>query len=137
MRAKSGILRGREFVMKDLYSFSKTEEEFKKFYEVCANAYMKIFSRCGIGEKTHRTFASGGVFSKFSDEFQTVCPAGEDTIFIDKAKNMAINKEVCNDEILDELGLAKDALREEKAIEVGNIFPLGTRFSEALGLTYK
>ena len=137
LRAKSGILRSREFIMKDLYSFSRNEEEFRKFYEECAAAYLKIFDRAGIGSKTYRTFASGGSFSKFSDEFQTVCAAGEDTIYINEGRRLAVNKEVYNDATLSELGLRKEDMREERAIEVGNIFPLGTRFSEPLGLAYK
>lgn len=137
LRAKSGILRAREFVMKDLYSFGKDEKDFREFYEKCAEAYKKIFDRVGIGERTVRTFASGGAFSKFSDEFQTLCDAGEDTIFVSKEKGIAVNKEVYTDEVLADLGLKKEELKEEKAIEVGNIFPLGTRFSEALGLKYK
>jgi len=137
LRAKSGIMRTREFVMKDLYSFSRSEAEFREFYEACAAAYLKIFARVGLGEKTFRTFASGGSFSKFSDEFQTVCDSGEDVIYLDKAKGIAVNKEVYVDDVLAELGLKKTELSEEKAIEVGNIFPLGTRFSDALGLTFK
>ena len=137
LRAKSGIMRTREFVMKDLYSFSKSEEEFRQFYEQCAAAYMKIFARIGLGEKTFRTSASGGSFSKFSDEFQTICDAGEDTIHLHRGKRTAVNKEVYTDEVLADLGIKKDELEEVKAIEVGNIFPLGTRFSEALGLKYK
>ena len=123
--------------MKDMYSFSKDEAEFRKFYEETASAYKKIFDRVGIGEKTYRTFASGGTFSRFSDEFQTVSSAGEDTIYIHDGKKIAVNKEVCTDDVLAELGLSREELKEEKAIEVGNIFPLGTRFSDALGLTYK
>lgn len=137
LRAKSGIMRSREFVMKDLYSFSKNEEEFRTFYEACAEAYLKVFERVGLGAKTYRTFASGGSFSKFSDEFQTVCDAGEDTIYVHEGRKLAVNKEVYTDETLSELGLRKEDMREEKAIEVGNIFPLGTRFSESLGLVYK
>ncbi len=137
LRAKSGIMRCREFVMKDLYSFNRTEEEFREFYEKCAEAYKKIFARVGIGEKTHRVFASGGSFSKFSDEFQTICDAGEDIIYVHKEKNIAVNKEVYTDEVLKDLGVSKDEFEEKKAIEVGNIFPLGTKYSEALGLTYK
>jgi prolyl-tRNA synthetase len=137
LRAKSGIMRTREFVMKDLYSFSKDEAEFRTFYEECAAAYLRIFARAGIGEKTFRTFASGGSFSKFSDEFQTVCDAGEDTIYIHRGKGIAVNKEVYVDEVLSDLGINKSELEEAKAIEVGNIFPLGTRFSDALGLKYK
>ena len=137
LRAKSGIMRTREFVMKDLYSFSRSEQEFKDFYEACAGAYLKVFARAGIGDKTFRTFASGGSFSKFSDEFQTLCDSGEDIIYLDRAKGIAVNKEVYQDDVLSELGLEKSELTEEKAIEVGNIFPLGTRFSDALGLTFK
>lgn len=136
-RAKSGIMRTREFMMKDLYSFSRDEKEFREFYEKCAKAYMNIFERVGIGELTFRTFASGGSFSKFSDEFQTISDAGEDTIFIDKKKKIAINKEVYNDEVLADLKIKKEDLTEEKTIEVGNIFPLGTKYSEALGLYFK
>jgi prolyl-tRNA synthetase len=137
LRAKSGIMRSREFIMKDLYSFSRDEKEFKEFYEACAEAYLKIFERVGLGGVTYRTFASGGSFSKFSDEFQAVSDAGEDVIYIHEARRIAVNKEVYQDDVLAELGMKKSDLKEAKAIEVGNIFPLGTRFSDALGLTYK
>lgn len=137
LRAKSGIMRSREFLMKDMYSFSRSEEEHKKFYEKAANAYMKIFERVGLGDKTYRTFASGGSFSKFSDEFQTLSDAGEDIIYIDEEKNIAVNKEVFIDEILNEIGLDKNKLIEKKSIEIGNIFSLGTRFAEAEELLYK
>ena len=137
LRAKSGLMRTREFVMKDLYSFSKTQEEHDAFYEACAEAYMKIFARVGLGHVTYKTFASGGAFSKFSHEFQTVCDAGEDMIYVAPEKNLAVNKEVLEDEVLTELKLVREELLERKAIEVGNIFSLGTRFSEALGLTFK
>lgn len=136
LRAKSGLMRGREFLMKDLYSFSRTEEELEEFYELCADAYMKIFKRACLEDKTYRTFASGGAFSKFSDEFQTLSEAGEDTIFVDEDKNIAVNKEVFTDDVLKELGLDKKKLVEKKSIEVGNIFKLGTKYSEALGLAY-
>lgn len=137
VRAKSGIMRTREFVMKDLYSFSRSEEEFRTFYEACAGAYANIFERAGIGDRTYRTFASGGSFSKFSDEFQTTTEAGEDVIYISDERGIAVNKEVYTDEVLAELGLEKQALRAQKAVEVGNIFPLGTKYSDALGLVYK
>ena len=137
LRAKSGIMRTREFLMKDLYSFSRTEQEFKEFYEVCAAAYLRIFDRVGLGAKTYRTFASGGSFSKFSDEFQVACAAGEDTIYVHPERHIAVNKEVYTDEVLAELGLKKEELKEVKAIEVGNIFPLGTKYSAALGLNFK
>ena len=137
LRAKSGIMRTREFVMKDMYSFSKSEQEFRQFYEEAAQAYMKVFARIGLGEKTFRTFASGGSFSKYSDEFQTLSEAGEDTIHLHRNKKVAVNKEVYTDAVLADLGIKKNELEEVKAVEVGNIFPLGTRFSEALGLSYK
>ena len=137
LRAKSGIMRSREFIMKDLYSFSRSEEEFRKFYEAAAAAYLKIFDRVGLGKVTYRTFASGGSFSKFSDEFQTVSDAGEDVIYVHEGKRLAVNKEVYKDDVLADLGMKKSDLKEMKAIEVGNIFPLGTRFSDALGLSYK
>lgn len=135
-RAKSGILRGREFLMKDLYSFSKDKEEHDMFYKKATDAYLKVFERVGLAEKTYFTFASGGVFAKFSHEFQTETDAGEDIIYADTNKNFAINKEVYTDEVLKEVGYSKDSLEEKKTVEVGNIFTLGTRFSEPLGLNY-
>lgn len=136
-RSKSGILRGREFYWKALYSFSKNEEEHNEFYEKAKQAYKNVFNRVGIGHLTYMTFASGGTFAKFSHEFQTLTGAGEDTIYIDEDKNIAINKEVYTDEVIESLGLSKDSLVEKKAIEVGNIFSLGTKFSEPFDLKYK
>jgi len=136
-RAKSGIMRGREFYWKALYSFSKDEEEHNEFYEKMKEVYKNIFQKVGLGEKTFLTFASGGSFSKYSHEFQTISEAGEDLIYIDDKKNIALNKEVLNDEVLNDLGLEQNNLREEKAIEVGNIFSLGYKFSEALDLKFK
>ena len=137
MRAKSGIMRTREFDMKDLYSFCATQEQHDIFYEACAEAYMKIFTRIGIGHKTYRTFASGGAFSKFSHEFQTLAEAGEDIVYVNEDKAIAVNEEVLEVADLNELGVTKEELSKTKSIEVGNIFSLGTKFSEALGLTYK
>jgi len=137
LRAKSGILRGREFLMKDMYSFSRNQEEHDAFYETAKEAYKRVFTRAGIGDRTFLTFASGGSFSKFSHEFQTLTDSGEDTIYLDKKKKLAINKEVYNDEGLQESGLNKDDLEEVRAIEVGNIFPLGTKYAEAVGLKFK
>ncbi len=135
-RAKSGILRGREFLMNDLYSFTRNEAELDAFYQQVKEAYEKIFTRLGLMEKTYFTFASGGVFSKYSHEFQTESEFGEDVIYISDDKGIAINKEVLTDEVLTDLGLDKKELREVKTIEVGNIFKLGTRFSESLGLFF-
>lgn len=136
-RSKSGILRGREFYWKALYSFSRDEKEHEEFYEKIKEAYKNIFKRVGIGHLTYLTFASGGSFSKFSHEFQTLTSAGEDTVFIDENKELAINKEVYNDDVINSLGLNKDKLIEKRAIEVGNIFSLGTRFSKPFDLKYK
>jgi len=136
LRAKSGIMRGKEFLMKDLYSFSKDEAEHTSFYDKARAAYLNVFRRAGIGDKTYVTFASGGIFSEFSEEFQTVSDAGEDTIYVDEEKRLAVNKEVLTDETLAKLGMDRAKLVEKKAIEAGNIFNLGTRFSEPLGLSY-
>ncbi|MEN9920539.1 MAG: hypothetical protein RL538_432 [Candidatus Parcubacteria bacterium] len=136
-RAKSGIMRGREFLMKDLYDFSKDEAEHNEFYNRMREAYKRVFERAGIGEQTYVTFASGGIFSEFSEEFQTVSNAGEDIIYVDEKSGIALNSEVYTDEVIAKLGLVKEDLIEKKAIESGNIFHLGTKFSEPLGLTYK
>jgi prolyl-tRNA synthetase len=137
LRAKSGIFRGREFLMKDLYSFSKTQEELDVFYEKAIQAYKNIFQRIGLGDKTFITLATGGSFgTKYSHEFQTLTSAGEDIIYIHKEKNIAINQEVMNSDTLKELGVTEDELVKEKSIEVGNIYKLGTFYSEPLGLSY-
>lgn len=136
LRSKSGLMRGREFVMKDLYSFSQDRTKHEEFYEKCAAAYKIIFDRLGIGDITYRTFASGGSFSKFSDEFQTISPVGEDTIYVHKGKGIALNQEVYTDEVMADLGIKKEDLVQQTAVEVGNIFTLGTKFSEALDLSF-
>jgi len=135
-RAKSGIMRTREFVMKDLYSFCHSKEEQDAYYDKVKNTYIKIFKRLGLGDRTYLTFASGGSFSKYSHEFQTICDAGEDEIYIHHDKHIAINKEVMLPEVLKDLGIEEKDLRIEKASEVGNIFSLGTRFSDAMGLNF-
>ena len=145
-RAKSGVMRTREFVMKDLYSFSKNEAEHQMFYEKATEASKNVFRRVGIGDKTYLTGASGGMFSKFSHEFQTITDAGEDIIYINKEDygkglgmspgHTAFNKEIFTSDLKKDLGIKGD-FEEKKAAEVGNIFTLGTRFSEALGLSYK
>lgn len=140
-RAKAGIMRGREFLMKDLYSFSRTQEEHAAFYEKSKEAYMNVYRRVGLGDSTFITFASGGSFAKYSHEFQTVSEAGEDIIFVDEKRKVAINKEIMDDkasadQVLVELGVERGDLVEKKAVEVGNIFSLGTRFSEPLELNY-
>lgn len=136
VRSKSGLMRGREFWMKDLYSFSRSQAEHDAFYEKIALSYMKVFERLGLADDTFKTFASGGSFTKYSHEFQTISPVGEDTIYVDRAKGIAINEEVLTDEVLSDLGLERDDLEKQTAVEVGNIFTLGTRFSEPLDLTF-
>ncbi len=137
LRAKSGIMRTREFVMKDLYSFDIDEKAHNEFYEKAKMAYKNIFKRVGIDHITYLTFASGGMFAPFSHEFQTLTSSGEDTIFVDESKGIAVNKEVNNEEVLAKLGIDKSKLVEHRAVEVGNIFTLGTRFSDALDLKYQ
>lgn len=135
-RSKSGIMRGREFYWKALYSFSRDQAHHDAFYEKAKQAYHNVFSRVGLGDLTYLTFASGGTFSKYSHEFQAISDAGEDTIYIDTVKKIAINKEVLTDEVLADLGVARTDLKEATSIEVGNIFSLGHKFSEPFGLTY-
>ncbi len=136
LRAKSGIIRGREFIMKDMYSCSIDSEQHEAFYEATIQAYKKIYNRIGIGEDTYMTFASGSAFTKFSHEFQTICDAGEDTVFLHCGKNIAINEEVLNDQTLADLGIARDELEAVKTVEVGNIFNFGIQKSEDTDFTF-
>ena len=136
-RAKSGIMRSREFIMKDLYSFSTNEAEHAKFYDQVKESYRKIFETVGLGDITYITRASGGSFSKFSHEFQTLSDAGEDIIHVAPDFGIAINKEIIDQkEAFDDIEIPKEKFEPKSSIEVGNIFNLGTRFSEALGLTF-
>ncbi|MCR4330558.1 MAG: His/Gly/Thr/Pro-type tRNA ligase C-terminal domain-containing protein, partial [Patescibacteria group bacterium] len=136
LRAKSGLLRGREFMMKDMYSFHATEEDLEAYYEKMKGVYQNIFETVGLGGITRLTFASGGSFSKYSHEFQTVTPAGEDTIYLCESCMVAVNKEIIAEQnACPECG--NKELKEERSIEVGNIFNLKTKFSDAFGLTYK
>jgi prolyl-tRNA synthetase len=137
LRAKSGLLRGREFVMKDMYSLSRNQEEHRQVYEKVVEAYWRVYGRLGLGDITYRTYADGGVFTdEFSDEFQTLSEVGEDTIYLDEAKKVAINKEIYNDETLAKLGLDKNNLVEKKGVEVGNTFPLESKYTDGLGVYY-
>ena len=136
LRSKSGLMRGREFWMKDLYSFSKNQAEHEAFYEKTAEAYHEVYERLGLGDITYKTFASGGSFSKYSHEFQTLSDVGEDIIYVHEGKKIAINEEVYTDEVLADLGVTRDELVAKKAVEVGNIFTLGEKFSDALDLRY-
>lgn len=131
LRAKSGLLRGREFRMKDLYSFHPDEASHHEFYERAASAYTKVFQRVGLD--AYRVKASGGVFSaEYSDEFQVICPTGEDEIFVHHATKTGYNKEVEDKIPANE----KEKLERVRAIEVGNIFHLGTKYADAFDVQY-
>jgi prolyl-tRNA synthetase len=135
LRAKSGIMRGREFIMKDMYSFHASAEDLENYYQKVTEAYKKVYDRLGIGEDTYVTFASGGAFTKFSHEFQTICEAGEDVIYLHREKNIAVNEEVIDDAVK-ELGINKDEFEQVKTAETGNIFNFGTQKSDELGLYF-
>lgn len=135
LRAKSGVMRGREFIMKDMYSFHATKEDLDCYYDMVIEAYKRVYSRLGIGDDTYVTFASGGAFTKFSHEFQTICEAGEDVIYLHREKNIAINEEVIDDAVK-ELGINRDDLEKIKTAEVGNIFNFGTQKTDEMGLYY-
>lgn len=135
-RAKSGILRGREFLMKDLYSFHATQADLDAYYEKMKDSYKNIFEKVGVGDVTYLTFASGGTFSKYSHEFQILSVAGEDTIYLCEKCRIAVNEEIIKDQSICPECQNKD-LKQEKAVEVGNIFKLGTKYSGPFRLTYK
>lgn len=136
LRAKSGVLRGREFLMKDAYSFCADEVEHERLYEGMKDAYLRVFRRVGIGDDTFVTFASGGAFTEFSHEFQTICDAGEDTCYVNRGKGIAINEEVANEMTFRSLGVTREELALVRTAEVGNIFNFGRRKAEQLGLTF-
>ncbi|KXJ97828.1 MAG: Proline--tRNA ligase [Parcubacteria bacterium OLB19] len=136
LRAKSGIMRGREFVMKDMYSLHASKADMDDYYDKVIEAYKRIYQRLGLGEDTYVTFAGGGAFTKFSHEFQTICEAGEDVLYVNKAKNIAVNEEVLDD-ASSEIGIAKNELESVKSAEVGNIFKFGTEKGEQMNVTYK
>lgn len=134
-RAKSGILRGREFIMKDLYSFHSSADDLDKYYELVTQAYTNIYKRLGIGDITLKTYASGGSFSKYSHEFQTIADIGEDTTFVCEKCNIAVNKEIIEEQnTCPECGNSN--LIQKQSIEVGNIFKLQTKYSEAFNLEF-
>lgn len=135
LRSKSGIMRGREFVMKDMYSVHTTEEDMDRYYDEVIEAYKCVFDRLGIGDKTFVTFASGGAFTKFSHEFQTICDAGEDTLYVNAEQTIAVNEEVLED-ATKEIGIDKALLNPVVSAEVGNIFKFGTEKSEKMNFTF-
>lgn len=135
LRAKSGIMRGREFVMKDMYSFHESPADLEAYYNKTIEAYKRVYDRLGIGDDTYVTFASGGAFTKFSHEFQTICDAGEDVIYLHREKNIAINEEVIDDAVRD-LGISRDELEKVKTAETGNIFNFGSQKAEDMGFVF-
>jgi len=136
-RAKSGLMRGREFRMKDLYSFHVSEADLNAFYEKAKESYQAIFAALGLGADTFITYASGGDFTTaYSHEFQTLLANGEDTIYLDRATGVAYNKEVVTDEDAKKLGVDFSKMEIIRASEVGNIFPLGLKFSKAFDFSY-
>jgi prolyl-tRNA synthetase len=136
LRAKSGIMRGREFLMKDMYSFSSNQADHDEFYHQVEDAYKRIYERLGLGDCTYQTFASGGVFSKYSHEFQTIIEVGEDTIYYNADKSVVLNEEVLIPEVLEELGVKREELESTRAAEVGNIFTLKDKYSAPLNLEF-
>ena len=135
-RAKSGILRGREFNMKDLYSFHADEKDLDAYYTDATEAYFKVFKRLGLGDLTVLTYASGGVFSKYSHEYQPISDGGEDTIHLCEKCQVAVNQEIIDEQkVCPTCGNKK--LTEKKAIEVGNIFKIKTKFTEAFKFYYQ
>ncbi len=135
LRAKSGIMRGREFVMKDLYSLHTSQEDMDQYYDQVIEAYKRCYDRFGIGESTFITFASGGAFTKFSHEFQTICDAGEDILYANEDRSVAVNEEVLA-EATNELDIDKSTIKPVKSAEVGNIFKFGTEKAEKMGITF-
>ena len=135
LRAKSGIMRGREFLMKDMYSVHATKEDLEQFYSQVIAAYQRIYDRLGVGDQTYVTFAAGGAFTKFSHEFQTICPAGEDWLYLDRERNIAVNEEVL-DTAVTELNLNRDNLEKVRSAEVGNIFNFGIDKAEQMGVNF-
>ncbi|MFH1462240.1 MAG: aminoacyl--tRNA ligase-related protein [bacterium] len=137
LRVKSGLLRGIEFIMKDLYSFHQDEKDLERYYEKVKKAYFQIFKRCGLEKETFLTFASGGNFAKYSHEFQTVTPYGEDIIYLCQKCKLAVNNEIVKEEKYLCPKCKSQKLETKKAIEVGNIFKLKDKFSQAFSLKFK
>lgn len=135
-RAKSGLLRGREFIMKDLYSFHTTETDLDTYYDQMRRAYARVYERVGV--KAYEVAASGGTFSKFSHEYQVFTDAGEDLVYhCDRECGYAVNKEIMT---VDEGGVCPECGQGKvlvtKAIEVGNIFKLKNKYSDAFDYTF-
>jgi prolyl-tRNA synthetase len=136
LRAKSGIMRGREFLMKDLYSFHASKEDLENYYSEVMKAYQRVFARLGLGEETFVTFASGGSFTKFSHEFQTICDAGEDITYLNRDQNLAFNEEILDEALASGEIATREGLEKVKTAEVGNIFNFGTQKTDEMGLYF-
>lgn len=136
LRAKSGLIRGRELLMKDLYSFHADEEDFRRFYfDTADKAYKKVFERCGLD--AYLTEAAGGSFTKeHTIEYQVFSEAGEDIVLYCAECRFAQNREISLLKAGDQCPKCKGEIRSAKSIEVGNIFPLGTKYSLPMGLLY-
>jgi prolyl-tRNA synthetase len=144
LRVKSGLMRTREFLMKDLYSFHENQEDLNDYYEKVYENYIAIFTECGIRKNklmdkiTYPTLASGGTFSRYSHEFQTVTESGEDTIYICKKCYIGINKDIKNEiKVCPNSPCDSKEFEERKAVEVGNIFKLGTKYSLPFDLKFR
>jgi prolyl-tRNA synthetase len=135
LRAKSGIMRGREFLMKDMYSLHTSQKDMDEYYERVIKAYERAYDRLGIGDSKFVTFASGGAFNKFSHELHTICEVGEDVLYVNGDRSVAVNEEVLDD-AAKELGVDKAELKPVKSAEVGNIFKFGTEKSEQMQIYY-
>lgn len=133
-RVKSGLLRGREFIMKDMYSFSASDEQHQKYYDNVIPAYFNVFKRLGLDAKLVE--ASGGIFSKYSHEFQVLTPVGEDTIYYCEKCDFAQNKEIAEVKENDKCPKCDGTIEVAKGIEVGNIFSLKDRFSKPMEATF-
>ncbi len=135
LRAKAGIMRGREFLMKDMYTIHENQDAFDTFYEQAKKKYLEIYSEIGLVTKV--TEASGGSFSKkISYEFMVLTNAGEDDILYSEKSNYCINKEITELEEGDESPDGSGPLKLGKASEVGNVFDLGTRYQEAFDFSF-
>ncbi|MFH0937037.1 MAG: aminoacyl--tRNA ligase-related protein, partial [Candidatus Daviesbacteria bacterium] len=131
-RAKAGLLRGREFLMKDLYSFHTSDDDRNDYYEIVKKAYLKIYERVGLPVLVAK--AGGGTFSNLSEEFQAPTENGEDTIYICSECKITVNQEVFESKKCSDCG---KELVVQKSIEVGNIFPLKRSYAEIFNLNFQ
>ena len=135
LRAKSGILRGREFLMKDLYSIHTSQEDLDKYYDEVRDAYLKTFERVGLSAIVAE--AAGGVFTdSTTHEFQVLCETGEDEIIYCSGGDFAQNVEIAKVSEGKPCDLGHGPLKRAKVIEVGNIFRFGTSYSEKMDVSF-